>query len=491
MTERAHAPISQALDDKRQIRELLERPSKHSHIVQFYDVDTALIENVVEFLVAGLRAGEPIVVIATPAHRAAFADGLRRHGYEEHTPERGITILDARETLETFMTGDLPDYERFAKIIGTCIEHALRAVPAARLRAYGEMVDALWRDGNRGGAITLESFWNDLGREYPFTLLCAYVMDNFIKASDAEAFEAVCSSHSHVIPAESFTQIAEVDERARAVSELQQRARALASELEHRKELEKALREALAREQRLREQAERNVHFADIFAGMLGHDLRNPLGTITMGADYVVRANLGERVTRAATRITSSAARMDRMINQLLDFTRIRAAGGLQLNRDRMELAEICERAKEEIEAGNPQCTLEIKTSGNTDGLWDRDRLMQVFSNLLGNAVTHGSACCQVSIETDGHDSSTVTAYVRNAGAVDPTMLPVIFDPFRGGKKRHNAKGLGLGLYITRQIVLAHGGEIAITSGDESGTLVCIKLPRFFSARAQNDTVKV
>ena len=130
-------------------------------------------------------------------------------------------------------------------------------------------------------------------------------MDNFVKTSDAESFAAVCASHTHVIPAESITQIEDNTERSRAVSELQQRARALASEIEHRKEIEKALRESLVREQRLREQAERNVHFADIFAGMLGHDLRNPLGTITMGASYIARAKPNDRLTRAATRISS------------------------------------------------------------------------------------------------------------------------------------------------------------------------------------------
>jgi signal transduction histidine kinase len=137
-----------------------------------------------------------------------------------------------------------------------------------------------------------------------------------------------------------------------------------------------------------------------------------------------------------------------------------------------------------------PSCVVELTTSGNTSGVWDHDRLLQVFSNLVGNAVTHGSSGCAVQLEADGREPSNVVAYVRNANAIDPEMLPVIFDPFRGGKKRHNAKGLGLGLFITRQIVLAHGGEIAVTSGEAHGTLVCIKLPRF-PRTAETDTVTV
>jgi signal transduction histidine kinase len=103
--------------------------------------------------------------------------------------------------------------------------------------------------------------------------------------------------------------------------------------------------------------------------------------------------------------------------------------------------------------------------------------LLQVFSNLVGNAVTHGSSGCEVSIEANGTNPGEVIAYVRNQGTIEPDMLPVIFDPFRG-MKRHNAKGLGLGLYITRQIVIAHGGVVSATSSAEEGTRFCVKLPR-------------
>jgi signal transduction histidine kinase len=475
-----------APESVRPIHALLDHAAEHDHIVQFYEAEDALAENVARFVAAGLRAGEPAIIIATPEHRAAFCERFERDAIDASR----LVMLDARETLSLFMTDGMPDWERFGSVIGDAIRRARGDRPDQRVRAYGEMVDVLWRDGNRHAAIRLEEFWNDLGKEYSFSLLCAYVMASFYTSADTAPFDDVCRVHSHVIPGESFLRLTGANDRGHEVSSLQQRARALENEIAARRELEAALRESLARERALREEAERHVRFADMFAGMLGHDLRNPLGTINMGAHYLVRATLGDKATRSANRIITSAERMSRMIDQLLDFTRIRAAGGLELHRARVDLGAIGERVKDEIEAGMPACAVELEASGNTCGMWDHDRLFQVLSNLVGNAVTHGASGRPVRLEIEGREPSHVVAYVRNAHAIDPEILPVIFDPFRGGKKRHHARGLGLGLFITRQIVLAHGGEIAVTSGEASGTLVCVKLPRFPRV-AEPDTVTV
>ena len=473
--------LAPSLDGVPEIRAFLGAPAEHDHIVQFYESDQALRQSVGHFIAAGLRAGEATIVIATQEHRTLITLELEILGVEvaRAFTSGQLVLLDAQETLARFMVGDTPDWQKFRALIGGVLDTAIKAHPEKGVRAYGEMVDLLWRAGNRQGAIQLEEHWNDLGKEYAFSLLCAYTMENFTASNDGDGFQRVCGTHSHVIPAESIANIVDPDERARSISALQQRARALETEIAHRRELEVALRDALARERGLREDAERNVRFAEMFCGMLSHDLRNPLNTITMGANYIARTDLGEKNTRAATRIVTSAERMARMIDQLLDFTRIRTAGGLELDRVRVDISDVCARVKEELVAANPQCVIKLVTNGNTGGFWDYDRLLQVFSNLVGNAVTHGSAGCEVSVEADGAHSSDVVAYVRNGGAIDPEMMPVIFDPFRGGKKRHNTKGLGLGLYITRQIVLAHGGEIAVTSSDTSGTLVCVRLPRF------------
>jgi signal transduction histidine kinase len=479
------APCAHASGGSPSVHGVLDHGAR-DHIVQFYEAEDALTENVARFVAAGLRAGEPVIVIATPDHLAAFCERLDRD--PDGIDRSRLVLLDARDTLAQFMVDDMPDWERFSTALGEVIQRARGGRADQRVRAYGEMVDVLWRDGNRQAAIRLEELWNDLGRDHAFSLLCAYTMASFYSSADAASFDEVCRVHDHVIPGTSYPRLDGADDRGRAIGSLHQRERALEREIAARRELEAALRESLARERALREEAERNVRFSDMFAGMLGHDLRNPLGTINMAAHYLARAKLGDKATRSATRIITSAERMSRMIDQLLDFTRIRAAGGLELHRTRVDLGAIAERVKDEIEAGIPPCNIELTASGDTCGMWDHDRLFQVLSNLVGNAVTHGVPGRPVQLEVDGREPSHVVAYVRNARAIDPEILPVIFDPFRGGKKRHNARGLGLGLFITRQIVLAHGGEIAVTSGEVGGTLVCVKLHRF-SRVAEADTV--
>ncbi len=458
----------------------LEFEHDHDHIVQFYDDQGFLTEKVAQFLAAGLGAGNPAVVIATEAHRQAFAGRLKLAGIdvEAACAREQLVLLDARATLAEFMIESAPDWERFNARVGGLVAKVLARSGQTGLRAYGEMVDLLWRDGNRHGAITLEGFWNRLATQHSFSLLCAYVMGNFYNSSDADQFRQVCHSHSHVIPAEGYSRLAAADTRLREISALQQRACSLESEIEHRKDLESALREALAREAAARAEAERNVHFNEMFAAMLGHDLRNPLGAITMGAHYITRIGSGEKTTKAAARILSSSERMSRMIDQLLDFTRIRVGGGLALNYSRIDLVELCSRIKEELEAFNPDCVITLENEADAVGHWDYDRLLQVFSNLVSNAINHGADTCRISILTDGNDLSEVVVHVHNEGTVEPEVLPVIFEPFRGSKRRLKTQGLGLGLYITKQIVMAHGGSIAVSSKEHHGTTMSVRLPR-------------
>lgn len=139
----------------------------------------------------------------------------------------------------------MPDEGLFKQHIGGLILKTGNGGGPSSIRAYGEMVDLLWRDANPEGAIRLEELWNDLISAYSFSLLCAYPMGNFYKEAQCEAFDRVCHTHSLVMPAERLRQLGS-DAQARQISLLQQRAGALEAEVEHRKELEKALRDALA-----------------------------------------------------------------------------------------------------------------------------------------------------------------------------------------------------------------------------------------------------
>lgn len=279
-----------------------------------------------------------------------------------------------------------------------------------------------------------------------------------------------------------------VREPVRVEAPASPREHALANELEQRKELEHALRDALARERSAREEAERTLRFNEMFAGMLGHDLRNPLGTITMGASHLARVSSDDRTVRAAARILSSAERMAYMVDQLLDFTRIRAGGGLVMRPMHVDLAGLCTRVHHELEAEHPAAPVRLVAIGDTFGLWDGDRLRQLVTNVVENALSHGTPGAEVTVAAEGSEDA-VSLTVHNAGGIPADLLAVLFEPFRGDQKQHASRGLGLGLFISKYIAEAHGGSIEADSNEEAGTTVRIVLPRNTDRRT--DAVQV
>lgn len=244
------------------------------------------------------------------------------------------------------------------------------------------------------------------------------------------------------------------------------------------REREEQLRASVARERVAREGAEQSARFSELFTGMLGHDLRNPLSAIATGAELLLRVSSSDRQSRTAARIVSSAQRMSRMIDQLLDLTRIRLGAGLGVRRSSADLAQLVRQAVEEIEHASPESAISLDLTGDLTGAWDGERLLQVLSNLLGNAVHHG-ADGRIVLRGDGTQPDAVTLDIGNTGAIPADLLPRVFEPFRGdAQKSAGTRGLGLGLYITREIVTAHGGDVSVESTTELGTTVRVRLPR-------------
>jgi signal transduction histidine kinase len=225
---------------------------------------------------------------------------------------------------------------------------------------------------------------------------------------------------------------------------------------------------------------ERTLRFSESFIGVLGHDLRNPLSAIATGAELFRLRGADDKQVRAATRMLSSVERMARMIDQLLDFTRVRMGHGVVLEPAATDLEAICRQSMDELEHVAAERPVELTVEGDPAGQWDPGRLGQVVSNLLGNALTHGGDGAPVRLSIDGRDPARVCLEVRNAGAIPPERLPLVFEPFRGARVAGSsrASGLGLGLYITRQLVVAHGGSIDVTSSDIAGTAFIVVLPR-------------
>jgi signal transduction histidine kinase len=231
-------------------------------------------------------------------------------------------------------------------------------------------------------------------------------------------------------------------------------------------------------EVRARDELSRTLRYNEMFAGILGHDLRNPLGSIMTAAQLLLRRSSDERLVAPAARILASGERMSRMIEQLLDFTRIRIGGGLNLDRRRFDVVEILRRVVAEVEAAADGRKFHIESMGDTHGDWDGDRLSQVFSNLAGNAVQHGSKSGPVRVHIDGRAAHAISMSFSNKGLIPETLLSGLFDAFRGTEnKRSNANGLGLGLFISKEIVVAHGGDIQVSSKDGESCFTIV-LPR-------------
>ena len=171
----------------------------HHHAVQFYGNDISLFTTVGGFISEGLVAGQPAVIIATESHREAIVEQLTTRLIDVKEAERigDLVLVDADEALATFMTESGPDAEAFERNIGGVMQKILNGRPRAVVRAYGEMVDVLWKEGRTEAAIKLEILWNRLATSYQFALLCGYSMGSFYK--QAEQFQEVCRQHTHVL----------------------------------------------------------------------------------------------------------------------------------------------------------------------------------------------------------------------------------------------------------------------------------------------------
>ena len=218
------------------------------------------------------------------------------------------------------------------------------------------------------------------------------------------------------------------------------------------------------------------------FLGIIAHDLRNPLSAIRMMAEALARNGLDAESTRMASQISDSAGVMGRMIRDLLDFTATGLGGGMPVSPAPTDLGAVCQQVMEEMRAALPDCTLRCDSHGDLRGEWDRGRLRQLISNLLGNAAQHGGATCRAEVSTRADGPDAVVLSVHNDGPpIPPDALPTIFDPLVRGPKPERervAGSIGLGLYIAREIVTAHGGTIDVTSSAQAGTLFTVRLPR-------------
>jgi len=221
----------------------------------------------------------------------------------------------------------------------------------------------------------------------------------------------------------------------------------------------------------------------DLFLGMLGHDLRSPLHAISGCAELLLRRDIQDPAQRRVLlRILGSVERMDRLVGDILDFARTRLGGGIPITLDRVDLTELCQTAVAESELARPG-RVRFTSALREAVACDPQRLSQVISNLLANAVEHAPEPSTVDVRLFAAGGDIVMV-VYNEGSISPELLPYLFEPFRRGDRRR----VGLGLYITREIVVAHHGSIEVRSPGQNGTTVTVRIPREAAAAAAQAT---
>ena len=217
----------------------------------------------------------------------------------------------------------------------------------------------------------------------------------------------------------------------------------------------------------------------NLFLGILSHDLRNPLSAISMSAQLAMKiGNLNERQAMLLGQIADSTARAGDIVTNLLDLTRARLGSGLPLVKGPVDMGYISKMLVDEARAIHPERTFRLVQNGNLDGIWDKARIGQVFSNLIGNAVQYGFTSAPITVKVDGLKTEVVVAVHNEGVPISAEHMGTIFSaltraeesPDDGSGHGPLSVNLGLGLYISKEIVTAHGGTISVVSSEKDGT---------------------
>lgn len=204
------------------------------------------------------------------------------------------------------------------------------------------------------------------------------------------------------------------------------------------------------------------------FIAVLGHDLRNPLASIAAGTRMMTRAKSNKETFEIAALMQGSINRMSLLIDNVLDFARGRLGGGLTLQRRASEpVSKVLDHVVAELRASHPDRAIETKFEPGEPVDYDSQRIGQLFSNLLGNAITHGSPDKPIKVEATSQNGTFEVSVANSGDPIPPAVMAQLFQPFYRGTVRHSLQGLGLGLYIASEIARAHGGTLDVNSSTD------------------------
>lgn len=447
----------------------------HEHEVAFYESDAFLAESVVAYLLPALAGNDAAIVIATAEHRAQFAEALESAGIDvDAALDSGrLVMLDAADTLDLFMDGDLPDLERFRRVIGDVIDTA--AAESRHVRAYGEMVALLWDAGQVHAAITLEDLWNDLGQTRRFSLLCAYPVTAFEREGSTESFRTVCSQHSRVTPSESFTALDDPDEQRRAVALLQQVTSAGASE---RNALQHKQRQLEATLERLREVDEMRTKFV----AMVVHDIRSPAVVVRGYLDLIAETfgELDESTIRALlAKSLESVAQIERLADDMTTVSRLES-GTFDFKLGTFSLTGLVHRVADDIRMSSGRAIDTSDVAAQPRVVGDERRQVQVLTNLLSNAVKFSPPTGRISIALERREREVVVRVSDEGVGLTAADVARLFRPFSrlAQSDGRQVEGTGLGLYIAKALIEGQGGSIWVESEPGAGSTFAYSVPR-------------
>lgn len=244
--------------------------------------------------------------------------------------------------------------------------------------------------------------------------------------------------------------------------------------------VDQALAESIARYEFMVKQSQ------NMFLAILGHDLRNPLGTVVTGSSFLMQANdIPPKYVLVATRMFNSAKRMSKLINDLIDFTRTHLGPGIPIRVKQGSLVAVCEEVVNELRTFHPEQLIELHVPPQLDAIFDESRIAQVLSNLIGNAIQYGDADLPVTVRMTSSDGEVALTVNNRGKTIPPDKLSSIFDPMVRIAASANASNndytertsLGIGLFISREIVHAHGGTVGLESTQAGGTTFTVTMP--------------
>ena len=210
--------------------------------------------------------------------------------------------------------------------------------------------------------------------------------------------------------------------------------------------------------------AQQTSELREQFIAVLGHDLRNPVASISAGTQMLAKTPLNDKAAQIVTLMQGSVARMSGLIDNVLDFARGRLGGGLTINRDVVQLKPVLEQVTDELRLNWPERDITVDFAFADPVDCDRSKIAQLYSNLLGNALTHGAVDQPIHVRAVC-DATSFELSVSNAGEPIPAAaMERLFAPFSRGAVRPSQQGLGLGLYIASEIARAHGGRLDVSS---------------------------